>query len=225
MPTIPISQKQRWFRDTRFRQALSSALDRDAIVRLVYRGKAAALTVPVTPGNADWLNRSLPQGKRSLERSRELLRTAGFSWNDGGALLDSAKRTVQFSILTSAGNSQRNRIATLIQDDLKKIGIGVSVVSLEFRAMLDRIFQSHEYEAAIMTLDGGDTDPGSQMNVLVSKGNTRLWNLDGDAASDCEREIDDRCAGRWSRSMLSSANSISIVSRSSLPRIYPLFRS
>jgi ABC-type transport system substrate-binding protein len=61
---------------------------------------------------------------------------------------------------------------------------------MDFRAMLDRVFQTHEYEAAIMTLSSGDTDPSSQMNVLVTKGNTRLWDLDGAGSSPWEREID-----------------------------------
>lgn len=56
--------------------------------------------------------------------------------------------------------------------------------------MLDRVFQSHQYEAAIMTLASGDIDPNSEMNVLVSKGSTRLWNLDEPATTDWEREID-----------------------------------
>src|SRR5262249_26023508 len=35
-----IAKKQQWFRELRFRQAVSAAIDRDAIVRLAYRGKA-----------------------------------------------------------------------------------------------------------------------------------------------------------------------------------------
>jgi peptide/nickel transport system substrate-binding protein len=68
-------------------------------------------------------------------------------------------------------------MATIIQEDLKEIGIEVNVVSLEFRTMLDRIFKTYEYEAAIMALDDGDSDPNSEMNVWTSKGSSHVWNL------------------------------------------------
>jgi peptide/nickel transport system substrate-binding protein len=92
--------------------------------------------------------------------------------------------------MTSAGNAQRAQIATIIQDDLKQLGMKVSIVALEFRAMLDRVFRSHEYEAAVMTLASGDTDPNSDMNVWTLKGATHLWNLNGGPAEDWELEID-----------------------------------
>ena len=40
-------------------------------------------------------------------------------------------------------------------------------MALEFRAMMDRIFNTDDYEAAVMTLAGSDTDPNSEINVLV----------------------------------------------------------
>jgi peptide/nickel transport system substrate-binding protein len=172
-----ISHKQDWFRKVAFRQAISAAIDREGIVHLVYRGRAAPLWAQVTPGNKLWLNRSIPQMPRSPALARKLLRGAGFSWNSDGTLVDNGGEPVQFSIVTSAGNSQRIQIATIIQDDLQQIGIGVQVVSLEFRAMLDRVFKTYDYEAAVMTLAGGDADPNSEMNVWLSRGSTHLWSL------------------------------------------------
>src|SRR4029077_13549101 len=46
-----VARKQKWFRDARFRQAVSAAIDRAGIVRLVYRNRAAALATHVSPGN------------------------------------------------------------------------------------------------------------------------------------------------------------------------------
>src|SRR5947199_10826962 len=43
--------------------------------------------------------------------------------------------------------------------------------------MLDRVFQSFDYEAAIMGLGGGDPDPNPEMNVWLSSGSTHLWHL------------------------------------------------
>lgn len=186
-----IASKQTWFRDLRFRQAVSAAIDRDSIVRLVYGTRGAALWGNVGPGNKLWANQQIPHSPRSLENAKQFLRSAGFSWNGAGQLLDAAGKPVEFSIVTSSSNTQRTKMATLIQDDLAHIGIQVHVVPLEFRAMLDRVFQSFDYEAAIMGLGGGDPDPNPEMNVWLSNGATHLWHLnENQPATPWEREID-----------------------------------
>src|SRR5260370_37713931 len=74
-------QKKKWFREVKFRQAVSAAVDREAIVRLVYQGRGAPLWGLVTPGNSRWRNEKLPHPTRSLEEARSLLKGAGFSWD------------------------------------------------------------------------------------------------------------------------------------------------
>ncbi len=107
----------------------------------------------------------------------QLLKSAGFSWNKAGQLLDSSGRPVEFSIITSSSNAQRMKMATLLQDDLSHLGMQVHVVPLEFRAVIDRVFQSFDYDAAIMGLGGGDADPNPEMNVWTSNGTSHLWHL------------------------------------------------
>src|SRR6202167_3177266 len=65
-----IAKKQAWFQDVRFRQAVSAALDRDAIVRLVYNGRATSLWGHVTPGNKLWVDSQIAHPARSLDRAR-----------------------------------------------------------------------------------------------------------------------------------------------------------
>jgi peptide/nickel transport system substrate-binding protein len=170
-----IARKQAWFEDVRFRQAVSAAIDRDSLVRLVYGGRAAPLWTQVTPGNKLWMDPAIPHATRSLDRSRELLKSAGFSWKPDGTLVDARGYAVEFSILTSSSNQQRVKIATLLQDDLKPLGMNVQVVTLEFHSMVDRLLTSYDYEAAIMGLVSGDADPTSEMNVWMSNGDTHLW--------------------------------------------------
>jgi peptide/nickel transport system substrate-binding protein len=186
-----IEAKQAWFRDVRFRQAVSAAIDREAIVRLVYGGRAAPLWGPVTPGDKLWIDNSIPHPPQSLERARELLKTAGFTWNAAGALIGPRGKPVEFSILTTSSNAQRSKMATLIQDDLSHLGMNVHIVPLEFRAVVDRLLDTHSYEAAIMGLANGDTDPNPEMNVWLSNGSTHLWHPDqAKPATAWEGEID-----------------------------------
>src|ERR1700722_2235824 len=170
-----IAKKQAWFQDVRFRQAAPAAIDRDGIVRLVYAGRATPIWTQVTPGNKLWIDDRIAYPARSLERGRDLLKSAGFSWNGEGILLDPKGVPVEFSILTSSSNAQRLKMATIIQDDLSQLGMKVQVVPLEFRAMVDRLQNTYNYEAAVMGLVSGDADPTSEMNVWVSSGETHLW--------------------------------------------------
>ncbi len=185
-----IAQKQSWFRQVAFRQAVSAAIDRQAIVRMVYRGRASPLWAQVTPGNKLWVNRLIPQGSRDVAKARELLQGAGFSWTAEGGLIDSQKNRVQFSIIYNAGNRQQSEMATLIQADLTEIGMEVNLAPLEFRTVLDRIFKTHEYEASIMALASGDADPNSEMNVWTSDGSTHVWNLTPGHNPRWQQEID-----------------------------------
>jgi peptide/nickel transport system substrate-binding protein len=82
-------------------------------------------------------------------------------------------------------------MATIIQDDLSKLGMNIHVVPLEFRAVLDRVFQTYDYEAAVMGLGGGDADPNPEMSVWLSNGGTHLWHLgETKPSTEWEAQID-----------------------------------
>lgn len=188
-----LARKQLWFRDARFRQAVSLAIDREAMIRVVYRGLGTPLWSPVTPANSLWIDTSIPHPARSLENAKKLLSSAGFSWNADGTLLDKTGSPVEFTVITSVSNAQRVKMATMIQADLKDLGIRVQVVPLEFHSVLDRIFQTHDYEAAVLGLGAGDVDPSAEMNVWMSSGNDHVWDLgESHPRTSWEAEIDQR---------------------------------
>jgi peptide/nickel transport system substrate-binding protein len=187
-----VSRKQSWFRQAAFRRAVSTALDRRGMVRLAYQGRATSLGTHVTPGNKLWVNEALAPPSRSLARAREILAKAGFSWNAAGTLLDREGTPVEFTIITNSGNATRVKLATIVEDDLRQIGMRAQLVPLENRALLDRVFQTYDYEAAVMALASGDVDPNGEMNVWLSGGPTHLWRLGrSEPGTPWEKEIDD----------------------------------
>lgn len=157
-----------------FRQAISAAIDRDAIVRLIYQGRATALGTPVAGGNKLWIDAKLPPVARSLAHARELLSGDGYRWS-GGTLLDPQGRRVEFSIIVSSSSSERMDSAALLQDDLKQLGVQVDIVPLETRSILDRVTRTHDYEVAMLAMITGDADPNSDMNTWVSIGESHWW--------------------------------------------------
>ncbi len=193
--SLEMRPKQKWFRQVKFRQAVSAAVDREAIVRLVYQGRGSTIWGLVAPGNHMWGSEKLAHSPRSLDRARTFLKEAGFSWSnrpDGESTLqDSYGQPVEFSILTSSSNADRAKMAALIQDDLKQLGMRVQVVPLEFRSLLDRVTQTKEYDACLMGIASFDADPNSDINVWLSSGGTHLWNpSQAHPATPWEAEID-----------------------------------
>jgi peptide/nickel transport system substrate-binding protein len=185
-----IAAKRTFLQRTSFRLAVASAIDRAAIVRLVYQGRATALGGPVAAGNRAWMDSQLPPPARSLERARQLLAADGFRWKQG-ALLDPSGRPVEFSILVSNTNSERQQMASLIQEDLKPLGMNVHQAPMDFHSIGDRVQNTHQFEAAILSLATPDADPNPDLAVYLSSGGNHLWNAQQKTPSTpWEAEID-----------------------------------
>lgn len=183
---------QALFRRLAFRRAVSAAIDRDAMVRLIYLRHAASLAGPVPPGNNPWINSKIPPPVRSLARARELLAADGFKWNRDGAVLDPEGRPVEFSIVASNSNAERLQMATLIQDDLKQLGMKVNVAPLEFRSMLARLQSTYDYDACVLGMQSPDADPNPDMAIWLSSGGSHFWRPSQKTpATPWEAEIDD----------------------------------
>ncbi|HUK31678.1 MAG TPA: ABC transporter substrate-binding protein, partial [Candidatus Acidoferrum sp.] len=153
-----IAGKQKWFANQVFRKAVSLAVDREGMVHLVYQGRATPIWSPTTPGNKQWYDQHLPHPARSIDQARQLLRNAGFNWNSEGTLVDPDKQSVEFSIVVSSSNVERGKITTIIQDDLRQLGMRLTIVPLESRALLSRVLDSGDYEACVLGLASGDAD-------------------------------------------------------------------
>lgn len=171
-----IARKQSWFGQTAFRQAIALAIDRDSIVRIVYQDRATPIASHVTPGNRLWAHPGIEAPVRAVAAARGKLEQAGFRWDDAGTLRDADGGAVTFTIVTNSSNPARVQIATLLQEDLRELGIDVRVAPLEFGALVDRLTASFDYEACILGLTGY-IDPNHFMNVWRSDGNNHLWRL------------------------------------------------
>src|SRR4029434_9736670 len=95
---------------------------------------------------------------------------------EGDTLRDRSGNIVEFSIITGAGNRERERMAAMIQQDLKLIGMKVNVLTLEFGSVIERITSSFNYDAAMRGLLTVDLDPTAQMNVWLSSAENHQWN-------------------------------------------------
>ena len=179
-----------WFAHEAFRRAVSRAIDRRGMVRLVYQGKAEPTWSLLSPANRPWYNAALPPVARSLADARAELARAGFTWR-AGALYDADGRPVRFTIAAASSSPQRQQMATIAQQDLAQLGMQVDVVTLEFRALIDRVTRTFDYDACVLGLASGDADPAADVNVWKSSSPTHLWRPQQETpATSWEAEID-----------------------------------
>ena len=167
--------KRAWFRSANFRRAVSEALDRDDIARIVYNGHAHPAVGPVSPANKFWFNSSLKPEAHNPQASLDRLKADGFHMQNG-TLVDKSGNTVEFSIVTNAGSKPRERMGVLIQEDLGKIGMKVNLVTLDFPSLIERISQKFNYEAALLGFHNVNLDPTDQMNIWMSSAENHAWN-------------------------------------------------
>lgn len=167
--------KKAWFRSTAFRRAISEAINREDICRVVYRGHARSGYGPVSPANRFWFDQSLKPQVQNVAGALRLMGQEGFR-QSGGILRDRAGHAVEFSVVTNSGNAGRARMAAMIQQDLEKIGIHLNVVTLDFPSLIERMTRTFDYEACLLGLVNVDLDPNGQMNVWLSSSSNHQWN-------------------------------------------------
>jgi peptide/nickel transport system substrate-binding protein len=189
--TSPLpSYKKAWFTSTNFRRAISEAINREDLSRIAFRGRARPAVGPISPANKFWFNSKLQPHPFDQKSALQRLSLDGFHVQNG-VLRDREGHAVEFSIITNSGNKYRERIATMIQQDLTGIGIKLNVVTLDFPSLIERMTRTFDYEACLLGLVNNELDPDSQMNVWLSSAENHQWNPSQKTpATAWEAEID-----------------------------------
>ena len=166
----------KWFRNKKFRQAVSCAIDRDRLAREVYGGRAQPIYGFISTENPRWNNPDIPRYSFDLARARTLLAEVGIQDRDGDGMLEDADgNPIEILFYSNVGNPLREKAAALIVADLKKFGINLIYLPVDYRALVERINVTFDYECALMGLGGGGGDPASQINVLRSSEELHQW--------------------------------------------------
>jgi peptide/nickel transport system substrate-binding protein len=157
-----------------FRQAVSYAIDRAAIVSAVYLGAATPIYGPVTPGNRTWYSDAAPKYPHDPAKAKALLATIGLTDRNGdGTLEDASGAPARFTIVTQGGNI-RARVVEMLQEQLRQVGIGVDVAALEPRSIFQR-FGSGDYDAIYYGFQASSLDPANNLDFWLSSGAAHVW--------------------------------------------------
>ncbi len=184
--------KLKWFRNRKFRQAVSCAIDRERLVREVYGGRAQTTYGFISNENPRWNNPNVPRYGFDPARARALLEEIGITRRDNdGLLTDAEGHSLEILFHSNFGNPAREKAAVMIQEDLKKIGIKLIYLPVAFEVLRQKVDVTFDYECALMGLGGGGADPATQINVLRSSEDLHQWfPSQRSPATDWEARID-----------------------------------
>ena len=168
-------KKQLWFQDKNFRLAVDLAIDRENMVFNIANGLAEPLFTPETL-NSIFLNTELKSYKKDLEKSKDLLKKSGFTWNKNGQLLDKLGNRVEFDLYTNAGNTEREAIGVMVKQDLEDLGMKINFKPVEFNSLVNKLMSTLDWDMVIMGFTGSPLEPNSGKNVWMSDGTLHIFN-------------------------------------------------
>ena len=174
-----------------FRQAISSAVDREALAGTLYLGAAVPVYGPVSPGNRVWYSDAAPKYPYDVARAKALLAGLGLSDRNGdGTLEDASGQPVRFSTLTQTQHI-RGKTAAVVQEQLRKVGITMDVVELDPQSLFGR-YAAGDWESICYGFQSSALDPAMNLDFWLSSGGLHLWNPNQTTPSTpWEKQIDD----------------------------------
>ncbi|MBI5250088.1 MAG: peptide-binding protein [Desulfomonile tiedjei] len=157
---------QDWkFKDKKVRQALTLAINRESIVQGVLLGLGQVAYSPYKPDTM-WYNPNVKKFQYNPDLAKQMLAEAGWK-DDGDGVLKKDGKPFEFTIITNQGNDLRKNAATIIQSDLKKVGIDVKIRVIEWAAFLKNFINKRNFEACLLGWGIG-IDP-NQIDIWNSK--------------------------------------------------------
>ena len=166
--------KQNWFRDKDFRTAIDFAIDRKGMVQNIAQGVAKPLFTAESL-NSIYLNKNIKGHEQDIEKSAEILNTAGYKLKNG-VLHDKFDNRVEFDLYTNAGALERESIGVMIKQDLEELGMKVNFKPIEFNSLVNKLSNTNDWDMAIMGLTGSPLEPHDGKHVWMSNGPLHLFN-------------------------------------------------
>jgi len=132
------------------RRALNMAVDREALIRKVFQGRAQASTGPLWPKNWAY-NRSIPSYRFDPGLARSLLQSAGLRADTKSAKPDTRFR---FTCLIPENFNVDERVALEVQKQLYDVGVDMQFEVVPIKDFNRRVRQG-QFEATLIAMISG----------------------------------------------------------------------
>ncbi len=145
------------FGDVRVRQALNHAINKAAIIQGIYLGAGKPAKNPIPPTIWSY-NEDIQDYTYDPETAKALLAAAGYP--------DGFKTNIWAMPVKRPYNPNAARMAEMIQEDWKKVGVEAEIVTFEWGEYLKRSKQG-EHQTLLLGWTGDNGDPDNFLYVLL----------------------------------------------------------
>ena len=185
-------EKLGWFQNTRFRQAVAHAIDKDTIIREILDGLGYPQWASISPAAGDFHNPGVRRYEYDVGKANGILDSLGWTDTDGdGIREDSEGNRIEFTLVTNTGNTVREQVTLHISEGLEKIGVKANYRLVEFGELVAQLTASYDWEAMVIGFTGSP-DPYGGIIFWHSSESLHLWNPNqAQPATDWEARIDD----------------------------------
>lgn len=149
------------FDNVKVRQALNLAVDKKAIIDVVYQGAGVAARSPLPP--TIWgYDAQLPESEHNIEKAKQLLAEAGYP--------NGFETELWIQPVVRASNPNPRRMSEIIQADWAKIGVKAKLVTYEWGDYIKRT-KAGELTAGTYGWSGDNGDPDNFLSPLFGSEN------------------------------------------------------
>ncbi|BBH20031.1 peptide-binding protein [Paenibacillus baekrokdamisoli] len=155
------------FKGQKTRQAIANALNRQGMVDNVLKGSGQLMNSPFLPGSwADPGSEAVNYAYDS-DKAKSLLAEDGWVAGKDGILVKDGHR-FSFELQFNAGNSRREQVAAVIQQNLKDVGIEVKPKGIDFATWIDQNITPGKFPAILLSWSLNNPDPDAE-SIFSSK--------------------------------------------------------
>jgi peptide/nickel transport system substrate-binding protein len=143
------------FADRRVRQAFAHAINKQELIDGVRLGLAREATGPIRPGTWAYTDK-VTRFDYDPEKAKALLAEAGWKDRDGdGVVEDQSGKPFTLTIRTNQGNDERKKIAEIVQQRLKEVGVQADIQLIEWAAFIKEFVKPRRFEVVVLGLGTG----------------------------------------------------------------------
>ena len=127
------------FKNPKVREALSLAIDREELVKILFFNHAKVCSGPFLPGTKAF-NENVEAPKQNILKAKALLKESGYDENN----------PLSFEIATSNSSEIRPYAAQILQHQLKKAGVIVNLRVMEWQAFLNMVVFPNQFDTVLL---------------------------------------------------------------------------
>ncbi|WP_339278787.1 ABC transporter substrate-binding protein [Paenibacillus sp. FSL W8-1187] len=160
--------KESPFTGEKTRQAIAYAINRQGVLENILKGTGKALNAPFLPGTWADPGSDAVNYDYNVEKAKQLLAEDGWKDSNNDGTVDKDGFEFKFELQYNSGNSRREAVSAVIQQNLADIGIGVTTKGIDFSSWIEQNITPGKYQAALQAWSLNSPDPDSE-SIFSSK--------------------------------------------------------